>query len=76
MKIYNFTPLARRQSRMKQKTVGIILIMLVILVVIGGIINGLWVNLGNENIITASTEVIIPIILLIIGIRLIKKAKD
>ena len=61
---------------MKRKTVGIILIVIVILVVIGGIANGSWVNLGNENIITASTEVIIPIILLIIGIRLLKKFKD
>lgn len=60
---------------MKKKVIGIILLIVDAMAIFGGLVNGSWAELGNENIITAATQVIIPIVILIIAIRLIVKSK-
>lgn len=61
---------------MKKRVIGIILIVLDVLAIFGGFANGSWAKLGEENIVTAATEIIIIIALLVIGIRLMIKSKD
>lgn len=60
---------------MKKKVIGIILLIVDAMAIFGGLVNGSWAELGNENIITAATQVIIPIVILIIAIRLIVKSQ-
>ena len=60
---------------MIKKVIGIILLIVDAMAIFGGLVNGSWAELGNENIITAATQVIIPIVILIISIRLIVKSK-
>lgn len=59
----------------KKKIAGIIMIVISVMAILGGIVNGSWADLGNENIITAATEVIITIGLLVGGIVLVIKSK-
>ena len=61
---------------MKKKTIGIILLVLGILAVIGGFANGTWAHLGEKNIITDVTVIVLEAVLIIGGIVMILKHKS
>ncbi|MCI5735446.1 MAG: hypothetical protein MR281_04820 [Eubacterium sp.] len=60
---------------MKKKVIGIILLIVDAMVILGGFVNGSWAALGDDNIITAATQVIVPIVIFVIAIILIVKSK-
>jgi hypothetical protein len=53
-----------------RRVIGILLLVLFALAILGGIVNGSLANLGNTNPITAITEVVILVAMLIGGIKL------
>lgn len=60
---------------MKKRVIGIVLIVIDIMAILGGFVNGSWAALGDDNIITAATQVIVPIVIFVIAIILIVKSK-
>lgn len=59
----------------KKRVIGIVLIVIDIMAILGGFVNGSWASLGDDNIITAATQVIVPIVIFVIAIILIVKSK-
>lgn len=61
---------------MKRKGLGIVLIVIGLLIVLGGFVNGNWLSLRDSNIIVVATQIIIIIAVFVIGIILIAKEKN
>ena len=59
----------------KKKVIGIVLLVLGVMAVFGGFVNGTWAGIGEMNVITAVTMIALEAAMIIGGIYLIVKNK-